>query len=49
MIHLKISGLGEDFANNFRDSYASSIDEYNSNLAFILKRGFGMNEQQAFD
>jgi hypothetical protein len=49
MIHLKISGLGEDFANHFRDSYASAIDEYNSNLAFILKRGFGMNEQQAFD
>ena len=44
MIHDKISSLGDDFANHFRDSYASSIDEYNSNLSFILKRGFGMNE-----
>jgi hypothetical protein len=49
LIHDKICNLGEDFANNLREGYSNTIDEYNSNLSHILKKGFGMEEMQAFD
>jgi len=49
LIHDKICNLGEDFSTNLRESYSNTIDEYNSNLSHILKRGFGMDESQAYD
>lgn len=49
LIHDKVCNLGDDFATDLRDAYACTIDEYNSNLSHILKRGFGMDETQTYD
>lgn len=49
LIHEKVTNLSEHLSRELAQSYSDEIDQYNSNLAHVLKRGFGMTEQTAFD
>lgn len=49
MIHEKLTDLKESLGQELTSSYTEQIDLYNSNLAHVLKNGFGMTEETVFD